>query len=83
MVPTKCLLFLLCEQRSAVFMFSNLVHDSTDLKISDTEALEILKVASHGSSRLDRFDGSHTNVNGIMEMGTGLPLSSFIFSNIF
>lgn len=35
-----------------------------DLKISDNEALEILRVVSQGS-RLDKPDGSHAIVNGI------------------
>lgn len=35
-----------------------------DLKISDNEACEILKVVSQ-SSRLDKAEGSHAIVNGI------------------
>lgn len=45
----------------------NFFHPSTDLKVSDNEAHEILKVASH-SSGLERSEGSHLIVNGIYSL---------------
>ncbi|KAF8369508.1 hypothetical protein HHK36_032472 [Tetracentron sinense] len=55
----------------------NSSYHCTDLNISDTEALEILKLASQ-SCRVDRLDGSHAIVNGAQTAWDMLHEEEFI-----